>query len=280
MKQHCNIPPGVHQGLSFAEYLAIDAVNHSTLRLFARSAAHAHREITHPSEPTEAQDLGQAIHTAILEPGRFRKEFVVAPKVDRRTKEGKAEWAQFEAEHQGCTILKYEHWETCAGMLDAAWAHPTASAILDGRGSNEVVVIWKDELTGIMCKARIDRLTTFAGATVIGDVKSTADAQEWAFARSAAKYGYHSQAAFYLDGLHTLAPMTRRFLTMAVEKPPPYCAAVYEYGATSIEQGRQDYRKYLGQLAESMETGLWPGYEVEIKEIEVPNWAIRPEEWE
>jgi len=271
----------IRAGLSFSEYLKIDAINHSTLKLFAKSAAHAQQEILHPSAPTPAQDLGQAIHTAILEPARFRKEYVLAPKVDRRTKEGKAAWAAFEDAHPNATVLKEEDHSTCKGISESAWSHGIISQLLSGTGGNELVLLWDDEETAAPCKARLDRITVYNGFTCILDFKSTVEASIWAFARACAKYGYHSQGAFYLDGCKALeaAPVERRFLNVAFEKEPPYACAVYELTSASIEQGRMDYRKWMGQLLEARKTDLWPGYPTEIQQLELPKWAFTSEEW-
>lgn len=270
--------PGVHRGLGFSEYLAIDAINHSTLRLFSKSAAHARQEMLHPKEPTDAQDFGTMVHSAILEPDLFRETHVVAPKVDRRTREGKATWAAFEAENKGCTIVKAEDYEKITGILESVWQHPLALRLLTPKGLSEVVVVWKDNAG--LCKARIDKLTTYDGYTVILDIKTTVDASQWAFSRAVAKYGYHGQAAFYLDGCNAVAHATRRFITLAIEKEPPFACALYEYGATTIEQGRHNYQKYMRELNEALTTGVWPGYPTPIQPLEVPEWAINMEDWQ
>jgi hypothetical protein len=270
---------GLHHGVSFAEYLAIPAVNHSTLRLFGRSAAHAREAMVHPKPPTEAQDLGQAIHTAVLEPDRFDAEYVLAPKVDRRTREGKAAWAKFEVENEGKGLLTPAHHGTCLGIESAVWGHPIARLLLQNSGKSEVVALWHDPNTGMRCKARLDRLTVYEGFTAIVELKSTTDAREFAFARDAAKFQYHSAAAFYLDGLNALAPMERRFFTIAAEKEAPYGCAVYEYGVTTMEQGRQDYRRFMEACKVAQENDLWPGYSTELQILEVPEWAIKAEDW-
>ena len=66
------------------------AVGHSGLVRIMRSPAHYREYVAHPPEPTPAMQLGTAFHTALLEPDRFGQSFVVAPKFDRRTKDGKA----------------------------------------------------------------------------------------------------------------------------------------------------------------------------------------------
>lgn len=272
--------PGLYRRMSWPEYLRIDAANHSMLRRFSRSPLHALHEMTHPSAPTDALNLGDAFHAAILEPERFRAEYVVAPKVDRRTKIGKAEWAEFEEAHRGLGFLTREQWDACVSLQNGAWNNPTAAALLGGKGFNECVAVWRDPSTGVLCKGRLDRLTRYDGWSVVVDIKTTVDAGAWAFGRSVAKYGYHSQAAFYLDGLATLAPMDRRHLLIAIESKPPHATAVYELSPVSIEQGRTNYARWIQAYAASVATGQWPGYPPTVEPLSIPNWALTPETME
>ena len=81
------------------------------------------------------------------------------------------------------------------------------------------------------------------------------------------------QAAWYLDGLATLAPRRRRFLWLAVEKRPPHCVRVLEPEEPDLEEGRRQYRRALDAYADSMRTGEWPGYPVGIDPINLPRWG-------
>ena len=74
------------------EYNALDAVRRSALWEMRKSPAHYLYKVTHPEEPTPALLFGVAAHMAVLEPERFQAEYIVAPKIDRRTKEGKEAW--------------------------------------------------------------------------------------------------------------------------------------------------------------------------------------------
>ena len=92
--------PGVYD-LSNEDYHEQNALNKSGIVQLAKSPAHFH-EWYHAAneEPTKAMVIGTAIHTAILEPDKYDQSIIIAPQVDRRTKDGKAEWATFEEERQ------------------------------------------------------------------------------------------------------------------------------------------------------------------------------------
>lgn len=266
---------GLHPLLSRATYESIAAANFSSLRLFERSAAHVLEARTHPKAPTPAMELGTHAHAAILEPARFEAEYVVAPECDRRTTIGKRAWAEFEAASGSQTILREKDWEWVTALRDAVWAHPLAARLLGGPGSCELAAVWKHDRTGLACKGLIDRVgQTDDGWTWVIDVKTARDAGARAFAREAAGYQYHAQAAFYLSGLNAIAPAKRRFAWVVVEKEPPYAVAVYEPDSAALDAGEQACERWLDAWQRCHETGEWPGYGVEIQSLELPRWAV------
>jgi hypothetical protein len=265
--------PGVHAGVPEHVYRAWDAVNQSTLWTFRRSAAHARYAFLHPSS-TEATDIGGAIHAVTLEPDSLDTRYAVRPPgIDRRTREGKAAWAEFEAEAAGRIILeKRDVYDTLAGIRDSLRDHPLAYSLLTSPGLTELSALWRDPRSDVRCKGRMDRVVEHAGWTWIVDVKSTDDAGPFGFARSTVNFGYYLQAAFYLDGLAALSDRDRRFAFVAVEKRPPYAIAVYEPDIVFLEAGRDEYRRHMATWKKCQETGLWPGYPDGIETLESPSW--------
>ncbi|HXG58144.1 MAG TPA: PD-(D/E)XK nuclease-like domain-containing protein [Thermoanaerobaculia bacterium] len=259
--------PGLYPNLSRAEYEAIPAINASVLEHFERSAAHAREAMLHPPKPTDAMEFGTALHVAVLEPARFSREYVAAPKCDRRTKVGKETWAAFEAEHRGAQLMDAEDFIAICRMRDAVWSHPVAKELLRGPGHNEVAVVWENEETGLLCKALLDRIGSFDGWTWIPDLKSTGDASPREFSYSIKRYHYGAKAAYYLDGCNTVAPRPRRFCWIAIEKEPPYAVALYEPTDDAINAGRSKYMRWLRLYEEAQRTNHWPGYETSIQPL-------------
>jgi hypothetical protein len=278
------VKPGLHRGLSFDEYAAIqNAANHSTLEHFRQTPLHArHYMLTGGDEETAALRRGWATHAAVLEPDRFAAQFVAAPKVDRRTKDGKAAWADFQAANTDRLILTDEEMDLCQKLRAAVWSHPTAAEILAAKGMNEVSLVWKDAETEVDCKGRIDRICSYAGWSCLVDLKTTRDAGRRAFESSVQRFGYHSQAAFYIDGAQAVAPrdVERKWLWIAVETEAPYACAVYEIEDAALSMGRDEYRKHLRAYAECLRTGEWPGYPAGIDYCGLPSWAYRAIEGE
>lgn len=259
--------PGLYPGLSRPEYEAIDAINISKLEHFDRSAAHAREAMTHPAAPTDAMEFGTAVHCAILEPSRFAAEYVAAPEVDRRTTKGKQAWRDFEAEHPDATLLDAEDFVAVSRMRDSVWSHPIAMEMLGGAGHNEVGIVFAHEETGLVCKGLLDRVGGYLGWTWVIDLKTTPDARPREFSRSIRTYHYGAKAAYYLDGCNSVAPRTRRFAWIAVEKIPPYGVAVYEADPSAIEAGRSKYSRWLRLYEEAKRCNEWPGYAAEVQTL-------------
>jgi hypothetical protein len=229
--------------------------------------------MTHPPRESEALSLGDAVHVAVLEPARFEREYVRAPKFNNRSNAGKMEAAEWREKHPDVAALTSNEWEQAVAIKDAVWANECAVELLGRAGQNEMTVIWIDEKTGLLCKARIDRFTDYHGWTTCVDLKTALDASPRGFAQAVVKYLYHQQAAWYLDGLNTLAPHNRRFVFLSVEKEPPYCVAPYELDDSAIDEGRAQYRRALDTYAACNKEGKWPGYDCGINTLELPKYA-------
>jgi hypothetical protein len=265
---------GVFRGLTFSQYCALPGVNHSTLERVRRSPAHAREWTLHPPEPTAALALGHAFHVRLLEPERYALEYVVAPEVDRRTKVGRATWAEWETANAGRFLLKAEEAAAYERMAEAVLEHQAAAELLSGRGAAELAFVWRDEDTGLLCKGRCDRLGELAGWPFVVDVKTTRDGSPKAFAADASRYGYFRQLAYYREGLNVLRPAPRRAAIIAVEKEPPFAVAVYEPTERALEQGARESAAALARWRECLETGVWPGYSSGLELIDYPAWAV------
>lgn len=274
--------PGLYKRVPFEDYLKIDAVSQTTLKKMQPTALHCRDWLDFPPESTPAQEFGSALHDTCLLPDRIGTDYVVAPDLDRRTNKGKAEWAAFQASARDKVILKPEQMSDVKSALKSLQSHRLASDLIHRHAvAHELVVIWEDEATGILCKARLDCLTKYDGFACICDLKTTRDASPDGFAKSISQYGYDVQAAFYLDALTAVAgPIHRPFYLIVIENFRPWAVAVYELSQEAIEVGRDTYRPLLELYAECLSSGEWPGYPNRISEISLPHWRMRQHEWE
>lgn len=255
---------------TFAEYLALDAVNWSSLRHYAKSPAHYRENADNPREQTVAMLLGSAVHCLCLEPTLFEQQYAVAPEVDRRTKAGREAWAAFENAHQGKGVLTLEQQSLVQDMAASALKGKTGN-LLSLCAEREITLTWEDPITGLQCKARLDAVDMVNGLAV--DIKTTEDASPQAFSRTVYNYLYHGQAAFYLEGLRQNGFMINRFIFLAVEKKPPFAKALYLCSDELLASGRILFQGCLNKHAECLEADEWPGYPETIHTLDLPAWA-------
>ena len=257
------------------QYHSHPAVGHSGLVRIMRSPAHYKDVLTDPPDPTPAMRLGTAFHTALLEPDRFGQTFVVAPKFDRRTKEGKAQAEAWDTENAGKTALTPEDASKIDGMVTSVRGHIGAARLLSN-GQAEMSGFWSDPETGAACKCRPDFISGSIDDPVgIIDVKTACDASADGFSRAIASLSYDLQAAYYVDGMKELTGRKLPFFFVVIEKDAPHAVAVYRASEALLETGRSKYRAALELLRWCQEKNSWPGYQPggEIEEIDLPRWA-------
>lgn len=241
-------------------YNEIPAVRRSDLWELRKSPAHYLYAVTHPGEQTKALAFGSAAHKYILETDQFWNEYMLAPEVDRRTKDGKATWNQFLQELGDKSSVSASDYATILAMDDAIRANPTAAALLK-TGRHEVPIEWRDSETGEMCKCRPDCLTEYNGEKYIVDYKTTTSCEGGAFERSCRYYGYKLQAAMYAEGVFNETLEPHKFAFVAQEKDPPYAVRVYFCDQGFVDEGMEQFRQLIGVYHLCKTTGQWPGYE-------------------
>jgi exodeoxyribonuclease VIII len=71
-------------------------------------------------EPERHFSIGSAIHEIVLEPELFNQNYVIGPKFDKRTKEGKAGYEAFMASAEGKTVLFEDEMEMIQQIAENA----------------------------------------------------------------------------------------------------------------------------------------------------------------
>jgi len=209
---------------------------------------------------------------AVLEYELFKQTYSVLPELDRRTKAGKEAFEAFLEQNANKAFLSASDYKQCLDLAASVLRHSKASKLFD-TGKAEQTITWDDETNGAPCKARPDFVTERMGSTFIVDLKTTEDASPRAFSRSAYKYRYHVQAAFYLDGYAQATGITpEAFIFVAVEKTPPYLVACYVYGPEELNLARATYKQNLETYLECLNSNSWPGYAEIINPLELPNF--------
>lgn len=252
--------------IPFEDYRAIEAVNFSTLKAIHKSPAHYRHALMAPRQDTTRLLLGRAVHTAVLEPDRFPLDYVV---FDGSRRAGKA-WDEFCEINDGKGVLKAEEYRLCLAIRDSVRSHPRASRLLVD-GEAETTHTWRDEVTGIDCKCRMDWLAPGH----LADLKTAASTDPWEFAASSARYLYHCQHAFYEMAV---PECDLEHYTIAVEMEPPHDVAVFHLPEWVMDEGRLLVREWLDRLAWCRERDQWPGRCEHEQDLDLPKWAIQSED--
>ena len=201
---------------------------------------------------TSSLSLGTLIHTAILEPHNFESDYFVMPKVDKRTKAGKDEYARYLELAKGKELVDQE----TIAIKDAIMENFTINkeAMYFNEGIKEVS--FYSEINGVLVKVRPDCYNEEEG--FISDPKTCQDNSPKGFMRDVYKYGYHLQAAFYSD---VLGVDPKNFVFTAIETNNPYSVQCYTLGDEHIDRGRDAYTSALAKWKRYLDTGDVVGYE-------------------
>ena len=245
------------------EYRDHEGISRSELFKIAKSPLHFKYAMDHPEEKTPALIFGGAAHKYILEMNDFDKEYAVAPICDRRTKEGKAEYAEFLSGIGGKEVISLEDMGNIKEMRKAVRCDPNAGRFLYGESARyEQSFFWADEQTGEAVKCRPDCLIEVNGRKYIVDYKTTDSCEDGHFERSCRKYGYNLQAGMYREGVFQNTLDDYGFVFVAQEKKAPYAVRAYVCSEEFICEGYDQYRELLGLYHYCKEHDNWYGYDM------------------
>lgn len=246
--------------VSNKEYRAMEGLSSSDIKRMMKSFATWKYYKDHPEEDSDTPSLkfGRASHKYVLEPYDFDNEFAVAPKVDRRTKEGKEAFSRFEKEAEGKDIIDEELYEKLTDMREVLYRTPFVKKLL--QGEHEKSFFWVDAETGIKCKFRPDSFGKFGSQNIIVDYKTVECAETSAFMRSALKFNYDVQAAHYLEGMKAITGEDYLFVFVAQEKTKPYLVNVLQADEYFIQNGVEVRNEMLRTYKKCLEKDEWIGY--------------------
>jgi hypothetical protein len=247
---------GIFEDVPDAEYRAIEAYGSSVVKAAAMLSV-AHATVKTPDSP--AMFKGRLAHCMFLEPDqvdlRYERQ-LVGHGASKAVKEDKARIIE-----AGKTPVSASDWDAVSSAVAASKLNPNISTTLDF-GAPEVTVVWKDKLSGLMCKARVDWLDMKGSAAF--DLKTTSTfggAAPNIWTRQVRRYGLGIQAVHYLDGLSQLTGQLWDWRWIALELVPPFGCTIFEPDHDVYADGLNGWRRGLSRLKESEVAGhdlAWP----------------------
>ena len=254
------------------------ALSASRLKQMLKSPLH----FKYPPESKAAAyfDIGSAVHTLLLEPHLFEKEYFIydeskRPKPEQNfSQKDNKEWkaAIFE-KNENKIILSNDQKEQCETMAERVLEDPFAKELLSGPGWNEASIWYWDHKRKVRLKTRPDRLRA---NMVIIDIKTAADASPKGFGRALGNFRYDIQAAMQIDGVERhFKKKVPYYFYIVIEKTPPYAYGVYLLKSDTIWTGRTAYKQLLDIYKECKEKDEWPSYSYWAKQL--PDKILRTE---
>ena len=233
-------------------------------------------EVDRPEPATDAMDIGSVAHKRILGVG---SDIRIVDARDWRMKGARAHRDQCRAD--GLAVIHRGQLAGTGAMARAVRKHPLAARVLAG-AVKEVSGWWVDDETGVCCRMRIDALHPRA----VVDVKTTTAVTPDEWVRShVARYGYHIQAAWYLDGHEAITRQRLPFLWIIVRSSPPHDVWVVDLTDVDIDLGRERAREARALYAECAslddwpEAGRAPGEQPDVLHLSLPGWMHREREY-
>ena len=223
--------PGIHEGIPFEKYLALDALSFSDLENWLRGKPHS---------LGRRGTLGSLAHCLVLEGAEAVKaRYVKLPSnADLRLKANRHAMIAL-GEETGKQPVKPSEWATCCEMYRGIQRCERAVKALAVESRREVAVI--ADMDGTLTKARVDLL----GEKFLLDLKTTHCVNSDFFRDSVVDYNYAARAAYYIDNVAAVLGRFLPFRWLCVSTKPPYDAWIDEATNEQVAFGRKYYKAIL-----------------------------------
>lgn len=263
------------RGMPADQYHASTALGSSVLRNVLR-ASPAHAAAAMDDESNQAQQLGTAIHAAILEPDTFTASVAIAPEVDKRTKDGKARWESFLETTAGRTVITAEQGETLARVMDSYKTLSNIPRLIEMCPERELSVFAHDVEADFSIKARLDAYDFNTGLVV--DVKTTskhASREDFERAIASGGWGYGLQACHYRRVCRLANVPFSDFVFLVIETVKPFGVAAFALDSDVIDMYEAEVTRGIALWAKASKAGRFEAWPDEVQRIGVPAWERR-----
>jgi hypothetical protein len=285
--------PSQIAGLPFADYLKLPAIGQGVIQAVIERCPYAgwwESYLNPDREPDDSNesDIGTVAHSILLE-GNEDCVAVIDPADYPTEKTGNIPdgWtnkairlARDNARMQGKTPILLPKMAEIRAMVASARGFIASletteravyNAFLDGGGDSEFTLLWEE--SGILCRARPDRLSADRGLVVhVKTSQGSVEPDSWG-RRYLVGQGFYITAAWYrraIAQVFGIEESTHLFLNIEQE-PPHLCSLVgvdphgMELGANTVLQGLQTWQRCVGRK-------FWPKYPTRAVYPELPAW--------
>ena len=247
------------------ESLQSRPLSYSSLKEFGKSPSHYIEYLRKDKAKTTAMSFGSLIHCLILEPSKFNDNFIVAPSIDRRTKEGKAEYEKFLLESNGKEVITDVQYNDGINIAEKALSQ---KHILDAVTScNKFEHEWRKDINGLPFRGFFDG----EADDYILEIKTSNDASPKTIINDFYNRFYHIQAGLY----NIVSDKPIKYLI--IETTAPYSIILADASQEFIDHGHRKIYELSKSFKTCMDNNLWNmSYDYYMDgnfTIELPSWV-------
>ena len=268
------IEAGIYKGdeLSNDEYHKDKAIGSSGLKTFKEVPALYEWEhlLGNKKDRTPEMDLGSAMHSFLLEPGLYYKEYKVSTLPNRRGNVWKEFVAECEAENKKPILPK--DFKALENMRASLFKNLFIAKLLNAPGEYECSFFHKDEATGLMTKSRPDKLSQ----GILIDLKTTeVSLGASTYSRAAYNLDRQLQAYHHKNVVEKVTGETIEAVWhIVVSTKPPHLSRVFNVPIDWMDLGRDQVEMLLRKIAECEENKHYPAYDEDTPvDLILPVWA-------
>lgn len=242
-----------------AQYKALAGVNFSSFKNFLVSPYHFVYKNNHPEKETDDLVVGNAIHTAVLQPHLFDRKYAVAPKVDRRKTEDKLIWNEFVASSAGKTVLTDEQFNLVLACSSSVKDNRYFKGVFDPNDELYVECAGNCEFAGSVIKGRIDLFNKTKN--IILDIKSCKDFPDFIQMRRYAENRLHyMQGFFYREIVNNnfQLPETPTVVFLYIHKKEPFTIGLSQFGPLYMDKAECELSRALCRFENCKVNNVWP----------------------
>jgi hypothetical protein len=297
--------PGIHRGMSFADYAAIKAVNKSSLALVATSPEDClaslegryHRDSSGFAIGSALDDL----MTTNMTPEQWSAAHPVASTCQATLASGdrKGEACGCETKNRfGDQWLCGKHGKgkpdavatltasdlVAINAMRKALLESSMAPLFGNMRASQLVVLWEDEETGLFCKARLDGVSVCqlpgydAPCSIRWDLKTTAASGVHEFQRQANDLGYYLQDAHYTAGANAIAKLQGKeetdgnFVFAVACKAPSgplgrHRVFPWTYDDATRQKAKEERKYLIRKLKDCLDRGEFPPEKIEAIQV-------------
>lgn len=248
---------GIYEDLSYEEYDSIPAFRSHDLTSVIKCPFSWKNKKDLVQTPALLE--GRVQHTVFLEHHKFDDEFVIQPKIDRRTKAGKEEYEDFMASVGNRSVITQDMYDTCMERREVVQDYVPKDT---DKVEHTLVFEWH----GQPFKCRMD----WYDGVYVWDLKTCRDASPRGFRGAINAFNYHMQAALYVDACRALDLRADGFKFLAQEKQDPFPYVIYTLSDEALKYAQAKNQQALQLLLRCQNEDDFKPYNLEgVQTIEL-----------